>query len=315
MNIDVLREGLPEGVSDEEIRDLAKESGIEISEPTEEDKLKKDAEEATAEQNADETEPPKTEEAPKEKEKTVAYGALHQERERRKALAAEVAALKTELETLRKASPVGQGVVNPPVSAVAAPNSPADEIDGIISEADKLARKAVGLENVSDDEMTTLQFTDPVKFRKYQALFNRSMTEHETRRMEFQRTFSENQRFLQELQTPDFPILYQYGVAELDDMKQSQARPINEAFGKIQQGVGTEKDREIAQKFVDKIRAKYTKASSMTDEEPSGPRVGSLGTGTSVGSEMSEAEIMRYFESGQYDKVPPHIMKKYGLSP
>jgi hypothetical protein len=228
-----IRQEMP-GLSDEELKELAKSADIEIeAEATPEVVVSSDDE-------SDETEEEVVEEVKQEAEKTVEeeekpgktvdYRALKEEREKRKAFAAKVAALEEELANLRKAPPQAQ-----PQQQQAAPvvQPTQDYYDQLSEYADKEARKLAGIPDGEDVE--TMQFTDNKKYRKYQLVFNSVAQTVEQDRLAKAQVWNENQQFYQGLVTdPTFPTVRKYVEAELDDMPTKKSRPIEQAWIKLQ---------------------------------------------------------------------------------
>ena len=180
---------------------------------------------------------PKTEIEPKEPEDNPAGGdlkkALAEERARRKA--AEEAA-----NTLRSQMSMSQKPVLSP-----------EDLNQIRSYAQQEAARRLKIDDASD-----LMFTDAQKYQELlheQARIEYQMTRQQEERQE---TYQKNVAFIGELKAiPNIGELWQKGTEMLDGMTRKDAAPIDAAFSRIDQGIGTEADYKDNRDFAEKVKS------------------------------------------------------------
>lgn len=167
--------------------------------------------------------------------------ALAEERARRKAMGDEVNQLKTQLEQMRQAqNQQGQMPAVPPQTR-----------QQIIEYAKKEAARRMNLQNVDD-----LMFTDPAKYDEFLRMQGAIAYNQEAQVQKAMTVRAQNVAFAQEIMaTPNIQAIYQKGNEMLNDMKRMDARVIDDAFNRVDQGVGTEKDFKIIRDFRDKVVA------------------------------------------------------------
>lgn len=167
--------------------------------------------------------------------------ALAEERARRKAMGDEVNQLKAQLEQMRQAqNQQGQMPAVPPQTR-----------QQIIEYAKKEAARRMNLQNVDD-----LMFTDPAKYDEFLRMQGAIAYNQEAQVQKAMTVRAQNVAFAQEIMaTPNIQAIYQKGNEMLNDMKRMDARVIDDAFNRVDQGVGTEKDFKVIRDFRDKVVA------------------------------------------------------------
>lgn len=167
--------------------------------------------------------------------------ALAEERARRKAMGDEVNQLKAQLEQMRQAqNQQGQMPAVPPQTR-----------QQIIEYAKKEAARRMNLQNVDD-----LMFTDPAKYDEFLRMQGAIAYNQEAQVQKAMTVRAQNVAFAQEIMaTPNIQAIYQKGNEMLNDMKRMDARVIDDAFNRVDHGVGTEKDFKIIRDFRDKVVA------------------------------------------------------------
>lgn len=167
--------------------------------------------------------------------------ALAEERARRKAMGDEVNQLKAQLEQMRQAqNQQGQMPAVPPQTK-----------QQIIEYAKKEAARRMNLQNVDD-----LMFTDPAKYDEFLRMQGAIAYNQEAKVQKAMTVRAQNVAFAQEIMaTPNIQAIYQKGNEMLNDMKRMDARVIDDAFNRVDQGVGTEKDFKVIRDFRDKVIA------------------------------------------------------------
>lgn len=236
---------------------------------------------------------PKMEIEPKEPEDHSAGGdlkkALAEERARRKA--AEEAA-----NTLRSQMNIAQKPVLSP-----------EDLNQIRSYAQQEAARRLKIDDASD-----LMFTDA---QKYQELL------HEQTRIEYQMTrqqeeaqavYQQNVAFIGELKAiPNISELWQKGTEMLDGMTRKDAAPIDAAFMRLDQGMGTSEDFKTIRDFVERVKSAMTvPAQNPLETAKTLPKASALNGGTPTGAKLSEEEILRYVDEGRENELPAEIRKQ-----
>lgn len=236
---------------------------------------------------------PKTEIEPKEPEDNPAGGdlkkALAEERARRKA--AEEAA-----NTLRSQMSMSQKPVLSP-----------GDLNQIRSYAQQEAARRLKIDDVSD-----LMFTDAQKYQELlheQVRIEYQMTRQQEERQE---TYQKNVAFIGELKAiPNIGELWQKGTEMLDGMMRKDAAPIDAAFSRIDQGVGTDADFKVIRDFTEKVKsAMAAPAKNPLETAKALPKASALNGGTLTGAKLSEEEILRYVDEGRENELPAEIRKQ-----
>lgn len=236
---------------------------------------------------------PKTEIEPKEPEDNPAGGdlkkALAEERARRKA--AEEAA-----NTLRSQMSMSQKPVLSP-----------EDLNQIRSYAQQEAARRLKIDDASD-----LMFTDAQKYQELlheQARIEYQMTRQQEERQE---TYQKNVAFIGELKAmPNIGELWQKGTEMLDGMTRKDAAPIDAAFSRIDQGIGTDADFKVVRDFAEKVKsAMTTPAQNPLETAKTLPKASALNGGAPAGAKLSEEEILKYVEEGRENELPAEIRKQ-----
>lgn len=240
-----------------------------------------------------ESEPKTKIEPTKEPEDNPAGGdlkkALAEERARRKA--AEEAA-----NTLRSQMSMSQKPVLSP-----------EDLNQIKSYAQQEAARRLKIDDASD-----LMFTDAQKYQELlheQARIEYQMTRQQEERQE---TYQKNVAFIGELKAiPNIGELWQKGTEMLDGMTRKDAAPIDAAFSRIDQGIGTDADFKVIRDFAEKVKsAMTTPAQNPLETAKTLPKASALNGGTLTGTKLSEEEILKYVEEGRESELPAEIRKQ-----
>lgn len=275
-----------------------KEAGLDKQEPTTPagNDPKKPEDNSAGKQPKTEPNPesdPKMEIEPKEPEDNPAGGdlkkALAEERARRKA--AEEAA-----NTLRSQMSMSQKPVLSP-----------EDLNQIRSYAQQEAARRLKIDDASD-----LMFTDAQKYQELlheQARIEYQMTRQQEERQE---TYQKNVAFIGELKAmPNIGELWQKGTEMLDGMTRKDAAPIDAAFSRIDQGIGTDADFKVIRDFAEKVKsAMTTPAQNPLETAKTLPKASALNGGTPTGAKLSEEEILKYVEEGRESELPAEIRKQ-----
>ncbi len=240
-----------------------------------------------------ESEPKTKIEPTKEAEDNPAGGdlkkALAEERARRKA--AEEAA-----NTLRSQMSMSQKPVLSP-----------EDLNQIRSYAQQEAARRLKIDDASD-----LMFTDAQKYQELlheQARIEYQMTRQQEERQE---TYQKNVAFIGELKAiPNIGELWQKGTEMLDGMTRKDAAPIDAAFSRIDQGIGTDADFKVIRDFAEKVKSAMTApAQNPLETAKTLPKASALNGGAPTGAKLSEEEILKYVEEGRENELPTEIRKQ-----
>lgn len=235
----------------------------------------------------------KTKIEPKEPEDNPAGGdlkkALAEERARRKA--AEEAA-----NTLRSQMSMSQKPVLSP-----------EDLNQIRSYAQQEAARRLKIDDASD-----LMFTDAQKYQEL--LYEQARIEYQMTRQqeERQETYQKNVAFIGELKAmPNIGELWQKGTEMLDGMTRKDAAPIDAAFSRIDQGIGTDADFKVIRDFTEKVKLAMTApAQNPLEMAKTLPKASALNGGAPTGTKLSEEEILKYVEEGRESELPTEIRKQ-----
>lgn len=240
-----------------------------------------------------ESEPKMEIEPAKEPEDNPAGGdlkkALAEERARRKA--AEEAA-----NTLRSQMSMSQKPVLSP-----------EDLNQIRSYAQQEAARRLKIDDASD-----LMFTDAQKYQELlheQARIEYQMTRQQEERQE---TYQKNVAFIGELKAmPNIGELWQKGAEMLDGMTRKDAAPIDAAFSRIDQGIGTDADFKVIRDFAEKVKsAMAAPVQNPLETAKTLPKASALNGGAPTGAKLSEEEILKYVEEGRESELPTEIRKQ-----
>lgn len=240
-----------------------------------------------------ESEPKTKIEPTKEAEDNPAGGdlkkALAEERARRKA--AEEAA-----NTLRSQMSMSQKPVLSP-----------EDLNQIKSYAQQEAARRLKIDDASD-----LMFTDAQKYQEL--LYEQARIEYQMTRQqeERQETYQKNVAFIGELKAiPNIGELWQKGTEMLDGMTRKDAAPIDAAFSRIDQGIGTDADFKVIRDFAEKVKSAMTApVQNPLETAKTLPKASALNGGAPTGAKLSEEEILKYVEEGRESELPAEIRKQ-----
>jgi hypothetical protein len=242
--------------------------------------------------------------------------ALAEERARRKAMGDEVNQLKAQLEQMRQAqNQQGQMPAVPPQTR-----------QQIIEYAKKEAARRMNLQNVDD-----LMFTDPAKYDEFLRMQGAIAYNQEAQVQKAMTVRAQNVAFAQEIMaTPNIQAIYQKGNEMLNDMKRMDARVIDDAFNRVDQGVGTEKDFKIIRDFRDKVVAAMqqgtgipapaqagngapapapTPASNPLTQAAGLPKAAALTGANPAQPKLSNEDILRAVREGREKDLPKDIQR------
>lgn len=233
--------------------------------------------------------------------------ALKEERDRRKVLSAELAALKAQ-----QAQPITQQ--SAPVAQQPSLNTPtATSIEEQIAKmADDKVRNALGI----TEDIDTLQYSDPQLYLKYVKGVAKEEFKLESQYEQQSALYNQNRTFVSELQQQaDFPVLYQFALAELDEMPGKQSKVIGSAFDRIDKGIGSKDDHETIKAFTAECRAKMAGTTTTTVIAPTtSPLDKAIGLPRATGlsgartASMSWTDVEKLATQGRFDEIPKDML-------
>lgn len=242
--------------------------------------------------------------------------ALAEERARRKAMGDEVNQLKAQLEQMRQAqNQQGQMPAVPPQTR-----------QQIIEYAKKEAARRMNLQNVDD-----LMFTDPAKYDEFLRMQGAIAYNQEAQVQKAMTVRAQNVAFAQEIMaTPNIQAIYQKGNEMLNDMKRMDARVIDDAFSRVDMGVGTEKDFKVIRDFRDKVVAAMQQGAGVPAPAQAGngapapapapeanpltqaaglPKAAALTGANPVQPKLTNEDILRAVREGREKDLPKDIQR------
>lgn len=254
--------------------------------------------------------------------KHVPYDRFKEVNEKNKVLAAELAALKA---AQQKQQPVTQ-TQQPPQMQNQPQGQQLSVAQQIAKIADEKVRKELG---ITEEDLETLQFTDQKKYLQYVKDVSKEEYRMENEYHQQQMVYVDNVNFVQELQAiPDFPVLFQFAQQELDELPRREAKKIDDAYERVNNGRGNKEDFAVLRDFANKCKEKMssingapmTGAFSMPknqqpvpqqqnnplDKAANLPRSQSL-SGSKTGA-MSWTQIEQLVREGKIDEIPPDML-------
>lgn len=244
----------------------------------------------------------------------VAYDRFKEINDKNKLLAAELAALKAA--QTPTPTPTPQPAPQQPVQQSQQPN--------ISEQISKAADEKVRKELEITDDIETLQYTDPKKYLQYVKNVAKEEFKMESQYEKQVEIYSQNLNFVNDLKTQkDFPVLYQFAIAELDEMPGKKSKVISAAFDRINSGVGSKEDIATIKDFTNECRTKMTGIN--TPPTPSTPAPAPLttspldkaaglprATGLSGAktSAMSWAQVEDLIRQGKSDQIPKEMLRQ-----
>lgn len=182
-----------------------------------------------------------------------------------------------------------------------------EDLNQIRSYAQQEAARRLKIDDASD-----LMFTDAQKYQELlheQARIEYQMTRQQEERQE---TYQKNVAFIGELKAiPNIGELWQKGTEMLDGMTRKDAAPIDAAFSRIDQGIGTDADFKVIRDFAEKVKSAMTApAQNPLETAKTLPKASALNGGAPTGAKLSEEEILKYVEEGRENELPAEIRKQ-----
>ena len=230
-----------------------------------------------------------------------------------KALAAELAALKAQ-------KPVEQTVFEQPKPVTDSQTEAKAKYYATLSaDADREARAILG---IGDADLTELQFTDNPK---YQALLDTRATIVQERHMENVKQFQvrqANEQYIATLQQdPLFQSVYQFAMADMDDLPSKEVKPFKDAEARVLQYRGTDADFALLDKNMNDYKAKFlamtgqkpvasqvsvTHTKAPLDKAEGLPRASNL-SGAKTAA-MSWQQVEQLIRDGKADQIPKEML-------
>ena len=164
---------------------------------------------------------------------------------------------------------------------------------------------------LTSDE-TELMFVDPNKYAEYVREVARNEVHMMDEVEERQRVFNSNVAFVRDFKSaPNFNEIWAKGLEILNTMTLGEARPIENAFVAVDNGVGTEDDFNTIRAFQARIQkelAPVVKETNPIAKVKDLPKASSLNTGkTSNNVKISNEEILKLVGEGRENELPKDI--------
>lgn len=238
--------------------------------------------------------------------------ALAEERARRKAIGDELNQLKSQLTQMRQAQTQAQ-----------APAVPPNTRQEILAYAKQEAARRM---NLSQKDIEDLMFTEPAKYDDFVRQQGAIAWEQEEQVKHAMQLRQQNVNFVQAnlSNLPNIQAIYQKGNEMLNDMKRGEAREIDEAYSRVDNGVGTEKDFKVLLSFRDKIIAAMQgapaaagapspapapQASNPLTQAAGLPKAAALTGANPAQPKLSNEDILRAVREGHEKDLPKDIQR------
>lgn len=191
----------------------------------------------------------------------------------------------------------------------------ADEVSNINQFAKETAMKQLGIDNVED-----IMYTEPEKYAQLmevQGQIKYIVTQQQQERLVMR---NQNIAFINSIQSmPDFNELYAMAEDELNSMTRAESNPIDEAFARTGNGVGTQQDFDVINKFVERLRNKRNEQSlqqvsaqsNPLDKAKDLPRAGALGGGNGkAAATITDDELIKIVAEGREAELPESLQRQ-----
>lgn len=238
--------------------------------------------------------------------------ALAEERARRKAIGDELNQLKSQLTQMRQAQTQAQAPAVPPKTR-----------QEILAYAKQEAARRM---NLSQKDIDDLMFTEPAKYEDFVRQQGAIAWEQEEQVKHAMQLRQQNVNFVQAnlANLPNIQAIYQKGNEMLNDMKRGEAREIDEAYSRVDNGVGTEKDFKVLLSFRDKIIAAMQgapaaagapspapapQASNPLTQAAGLPKAAALTGANPAQPKLSNEDILRAVREGHEKDLPKDIQR------
>ena len=239
--------------------------------------------------------------------------ALAEERARRKAIGDELNQLKSQLSQMRQTQTQAQAPAVPPKTK-----------QEILAYAKQEAARRM---NLSQKDIDDLMFTEPAKYEDLVRQQGAIAWEQEEQVKHAMQLRQQNVNFVQAnlSNLPNIQAIYQKGNEMLNDMKRGEAREIDEAYSRVDNGVGTEKDFKVLLSFRDKIIAAMQgapaaagapanpapapQASNPLTQAAGLPKAAALTGANPAQPKLSNEDILRAVREGHEKDLPKDIQR------
>ncbi len=238
--------------------------------------------------------------------------ALAEERARRKAIGDELNQLKSQLTQMRQAQTQAQAPAVTPKTR-----------QEILAYAKQEAARRM---NLSQKDIEDLMFTEPAKYEDFVRQQGAIAWEQEEQVKHAMQLRQQNVNFVQAnlANLPNIQAIYQKGNEMLNDMKRGEAREIDEAYSRVDNGVGTEKDFKVLLSFRDKIIAAMQgapaaagalspapapQASNPLTQAAGLPKAAALTGANPAQPKLSNEDILRAVREGHEKDLPKDIQR------
>ena len=187
---------------------------------------------------------------------------------------------------------------------------PQEEVSNIREFAKRKAAERLGIQDPSE-----LIYTEPEEYEQFvreQAQIEMAIVNEQKAQ---QAVYQKNVAFVNELKSIDgFQDLYNLGGEKLNNMSRKDAMPIDMAFGRIDNGIGTDSDFEVVRNFIKTLQDEQQKTvvtpAPLTVAQTL-PKAGALNGGTPTPTIISEEDILKAYKDGKEDELPEEIRKQF----
>lgn len=188
------------------------------------------------------------------------------------------------------------------------------EVSNINDFASKTAMQQLGIDNVED-----IMYAEPDKYAQLMELQGQIkyvITQEQQQRVAMR---NQNMAFINQLTSADdFKDVFAMAQDELNSMTRAESNPIDAAYARIDNGLGTQQDFDIINNFVERLRNKRNEQavqqapqSNPLDKTKDLPKAGALGGGNGkVAATISDDELIKIVAEGRESELPESLQRQ-----
>lgn len=188
------------------------------------------------------------------------------------------------------------------------------DISNINDFASKTAMQQLGIDNVDD-----IMYSEPDKYAQLMELQGQIkyvITQEQQQRVAMR---NQNMAFINQLTSADdFKDVFAMAQDELNSMTRAESNPIDAAYARIDNGLGTQQDFDIINNFVERLRNKRNEQvvqqapqSNPLDKTKDLPKAGALGGGNGkAAATISDDELIKIVAEGRESELPESLQRQ-----
>lgn len=188
------------------------------------------------------------------------------------------------------------------------------DVSNINDFASKTAMQQLGIDNVDD-----IMYSEPDKYAQLMELQGQIkyvITQEQQQRVAMR---NQNMAFINQLTSADdFRDVFAMAQDELNSMTRAESNPIDAAYARIDNGVGTQQDFDVINNFVERLRTKrneqavqQTPQSNPLDKAKDLPKADALGGGNGkAAATITDDELIKIVAEGREAELPENLQRQ-----